>query len=534
MGKFISEITSGLFLFIVLAANLARAEEKHSDQLSFSIQSNQDRERIWGIRYPKGKKQDLSPEEERKLLEETIFPQVLKDAESGIEPHVWQVGFFHLDGIGTPQDIAKAEAAFRVGLDLNHPEGLYLLGEYFQEQGIAAEGNEALQKAHFLRAEGIYKEVLEAGFTSASRSAIPLAQAHLFGWYGLEKDPAQADSILTFVEKALPASSTCLLWRAKVFAHQEKFDKAFDYAERAQKGFQERPEQSVDLEEDLKMAGAVKITAAVLGGQISRIDPKEFLETSKSALGITGRGAWFVPLILLIVLSILFWRTRLTWSKEEKPGLRLSIAWLSIAVLAAGIGFNITLPGLNNGFGHWIGAILVTLTCLALLASGGWSRLFGTGPFVTGWKPFLSGLGIIIGGIVGLQLIANGYSHLYEILLDRPLGKQIASLFLKSEGTLQLLGTLSIVGIAIPFYEEIFFRGFLYDALEKRWTTKVALIASSMIFAIVHGLTFFIPLLFLSFILGWLRMKNGNLRMCFLLHAANNSFAVLIGHFSGS
>lgn len=54
-----------------------------------------------------------------------------------------------------------------------------------------------------------------------------------------------------------------------------------------------------------------------------------------------------------------------------------------------------------------------------------------------------------------------------------------------------------------------------------------------MIFAIVHGLTFFIPLLFLSFVLGWLRMKNGNLRMCFLLHAANNSFAVLIGHFPG-
>ncbi|MDF1660100.1 MAG: CPBP family intramembrane metalloprotease, partial [Verrucomicrobiales bacterium] len=92
---------------------------------------------------------------------------------------------------------------------------------------------------------------------------------------------------------------------------------------------------------------------------------------------------------------------------------------------------------------------------------------------------------------------------------------------------------LFIVGIAIPFYEEVFFRGFLYDALEEKWNTKVALIASSVIFAIVHGITFFIPLLFLSFVLGWLRMKNGNLRMCFLLHAANNSFAVLVGHFSG-
>lgn len=54
-----------------------------------------------------------------------------------------------------------------------------------------------------------------------------------------------------------------------------------------------------------------------------------------------------------------------------------------------------------------------------------------------------------------------------------------------------------------------------------------------MIFTIVHGLTFFIPLKSPSFVLGWLRMKNGNLRMCFLLYAANNSFAVLIGHFPG-
>lgn len=533
MGKIISGITTSFLLFIAFGAAPSLAEEEKADQLSFSIQSNQDRERIWGIRYPKGKEQQLSRDEERKLLEETIFPQVLRDAESGKEPYVWQVGFFHLDGIGTPQDLDKAEAALRKGMDLNHPEGLYLLGEYYQEQGIKAEGNENLQKQHFRRAREIYEEVIGAGFTSAIRSAIPLAQAHLFGWYGLAENPAEADSILAFIEEVVPNNSSCHLWRAKVFAHQEKFDQAFDYAEKAQKGFRERPEQSADIEEDLKMAGALKITAAVLGGQISRIDPEEFLETSKAALGITGQGAWFVPLFLLIILGILYWRTRLTWGKGEKPKLKLSIAWLSIAVLAAGIGFNISLPGLNNGFGHWIGAILVTLTCLALLATGGWTRLFGTGPFFTGWKPVLLGLGIIVGGIVGLQLIANGYSHLYEAIFHRPLGKQLASLFLKSDGLLQLLGVLFIVGIAIPFYEEVFFRGFLYDALEEKWNTKVALIASSVIFAIVHGITFFIPLLFLSFVLGWLRMKNGNLRMCFLLHAANNSFAVLVGHFSG-
>lgn len=538
MGKTILGTKLSLFLLTALclgAAPLpAPAEETSGKPLGFSIQSGQSRERIWGIKYPEGREQELTKDEERDLLENTIFPRVLADAEAGKKPEVWQVGFFHLDGIGTPPDLEKAEAAFRLGMEIGHPEGLYVLGEYFQEQGIAAEGDPALQSDHFSRAEAIYGEVLEAGFSSAIRSVIPLAQAHLYGWYGLEEDPERADTILAAVEKALPDSAYNQLWRAKVFIRQKRYEEAFDYAEKAQAGFTKDPAASDFVKENLQMAGAVKISAAVLGGQISRIDSAEFLEISKEALGISGRGAWAVPAILILILALLFWRTRLAWKRGSTPGLRLSVAWLSVAILAAGLGFNIDLPGLSGGPGLWIGAVLVTLTCLALLAAGGWSRLFGTGPFFSGWKPFFLALAIVVGAIVALQLIAAGYSKVWELILGRPMDQQLVSLFLKSETLLQLLGTLLIVGIAIPFYEEVFFRGFLYDALEKKWNTRVALIASSVVFALVHGLTFFIPLLFLSFVLGWLRMKNGNLRMCFVLHAVNNSFAVLVGHFSGS
>ena len=80
----------------------------------------------------------------------------------------------------------------------------------------------------------------------------------------------------------------------------------------------------------------------------------------------------------------------------------------------------------------------------------------------------------------------------------------------------------------------MFFRGFLYDSLDRKWGAKAALIISSFLFAIVHGITFFVPLLFLSFALGWLRMKTDNLRMSFVLHAANNSTSVLAGYFISS
>jgi hypothetical protein len=143
----------------------------------------------------------------------------------------------------------------------------------------------------------------------------------------------------------------------------------------------------------------------------------------------------------------------------------------------------------------------------------------------------LKGAAIVIGGVAGMQLVAMGYGAVYQFITGGPLDKQLVSLFLKSENLLQLFGTVLIVGIAIPFYEEVFFRGFLFASLDRRWGGKTALVVSSVFFAIVHGLTFFVPLLFLSFLIGWLRLKTGNLRMSFYLHASNNSFSVLAGYF---
>lgn len=524
----------GLGLLVLISAGFAQ-EKESEEEIGYTIQSGADRSLIWGVKFPAGEEQELSEKEQDTLFRETIFPRVLRDAENGKKPEVWQIGFFYLDGQGTEPSLEKAEAAFREGMRLENPEGLLFLGEYFKEKGIAARENPEERDQQFARAESIYLDVLEAGHGSGARFAIPLASAYLFGWYGLEKDAEKADSILAAVEDAAPGNPSALFWRAKVCIEQKRFSEAFDYAERAQAGFNAMDQRTREDDQELKHSRAVKITAAVLGGEVSRIDPDEFLEISKESLGLTGRMAWSVPIVLLGILVFLLWRTKRKWDTDEKPGLRLSIIWISASILAAGIGFNIRLPGLDNGFGHWIGGILVTAITLLAMSIAGWGRYFGTGSLFRGPKPFFLGLVIIVVGIVGMQLIAAGYGKLYELVLGKALDQQLVSLFLKNESILGMLGTLLIVGIAIPFYEEVFFRGFLYDALDKRWSAKTALIVSSVGFALVHGLTFFVPLLFLSFALGWLRMRNGNLRMCFFLHAANNSFAVIVGHFfSGS
>lgn len=531
MGNNICRIRLGILL--LAASSFLGAEETASRAPSFTVQSGENRNLIWGVKFPKGEEREIGEAESQRIFKETIFPKVLADAKAGKKPEAWQIGFFYFDGQGVGKDRKKAEAAFRLGMEIGQPQGMLYLSEFSQEMGIREKVDLEKKEAHFLQSETIVREVLSAGAPEALSSSIHLASTFLYGWYGLESDPQRADSLLEAVEKVVPEDPYCQFWRAKVFVKQKRYPEAFVYGEKAQKGFLNAPNQSDEIIGKTKEARAVKVAAAILGGDISKIDPDEFLEISKESIGLTGRTAWIVPLILLVILGVLYWRTRLSWKRAGRgPNLRLSITWVSAAVLAAGIGFSIRLPGLDNGIGHWIGAILVTLTCILTLMMVGWGRYFGSGPLFTGAKPIFKAAAIIVGGIAGMQLIAMGYGQIYEMVLGKPLDQQLVSLFLKSENILQLLGTVLIVGIAIPFYEEIFFRGFLYDALEDRWNTKVALIASSIVFALVHGVTFFVPLLFLSFVLGWLKMKSGNLRMCFLLHAANNSFSVLVGYFS--
>lgn len=83
--------------------------------------------------------------------------------------------------------------------------------------------------------------------------------------------------------------------------------------------------------------------------------------------------------------------------------------------------------------------------------------------------------------------------------------------------------------VALP--EEVFFRGYLYDAFEEKGWEPVT--ASSLLFAAGHlaihasayrALTFFPALLF-----GWARKKTGNIHVPVLLHLLFNLFPYLPG-----
>jgi uncharacterized protein len=85
-----------------------------------------------------------------------------------------------------------------------------------------------------------------------------------------------------------------------------------------------------------------------------------------------------------------------------------------------------------------------------------------------------------------------------------------------------------IVAIAAPIIEELFFRGLLLRAIEKRSGPTWALWVSSLVFGAVHLQLLQLPALTLiGLVLGWLTLRYGRLGPAIWAHIAFNSVATV-------
>mgnify|MGYP000082452889 CR=1 FL=1 len=84
------------------------------------------------------------------------------------------------------------------------------------------------------------------------------------------------------------------------------------------------------------------------------------------------------------------------------------------------------------------------------------------------------------------------------------------------------------VAILTPFAEELLFRGFILGMLMKRYEDTIAIVISSLIFAIAHepiamGLAFGGGLLY-----GWVRVRTGSVIPGMMAHAIWNGFITIV------
>lgn len=105
------------------------------------------------------------------------------------------------------------------------------------------------------------------------------------------------------------------------------------------------------------------------------------------------------------------------------------------------------------------------------------------------------------------------------------------SFYLTREPLTNALMLFTVV-IAAPLFEEYLFRGVVLMTLQ-RYGSWFAIVLSSLLFALSHGsITQAVCVFFLGFVIGYLSVKSGSLRLAILFHMLNNAIALLPMFFS--
>ena len=115
-------------------------------------------------------------------------------------------------------------------------------------------------------------------------------------------------------------------------------------------------------------------------------------------------------------------------------------------------------------------------------------------------------------------------------------GDQLASLDLESNLGMAGMPVLSFewflltIGAVVlaPLWEEITTRGIIYPYLRQKWGVRSAVLLSSLIFALLHGIgLILVPTFIVGVILALLYERTGSLAPCIIAHAVFNLIAVI-------
>ena len=91
-----------------------------------------------------------------------------------------------------------------------------------------------------------------------------------------------------------------------------------------------------------------------------------------------------------------------------------------------------------------------------------------------------------------------------------------------------------LVCVIAPIFEEMFYRGFLFQGLARTFGPLWGAIISAAVFSAAHQqATIFIPIFTLGLLLCWVFYRTGSLWTNIILHATFNTIAMLVWAFSG-
>ena len=168
-----------------------------------------------------------------------------------------------------------------------------------------------------------------------------------------------------------------------------------------------------------------------------------------------------------------------------------------------------------------VGLVLVLAARLhGGLAGLGFRRHQGANPLVTALAAWLVTLPLLT-----LAKLAN--EGLLEALGYPVVTQAHMSRFL-AEGALNPAWVWTAMVLILPLCEELLFRGALYGGLRRRLPLPVAMVASGLLFGLLHDPSVILPVAVLGTMLAWLYERTGSLIAPCLVHLLQNGITLTV------
>jgi membrane protease YdiL (CAAX protease family) len=171
-------------------------------------------------------------------------------------------------------------------------------------------------------------------------------------------------------------------------------------------------------------------------------------------------------------------------------------------------------------------ALQAYATPIVTLAATWWLALlillFSRRPISNLWRRgefHVSILPLVILLILGTSILESEIDNVTRHFFPMP---EFIAEIMENVNITPFSGMLLLVFVA-PFGEEVFFRGVILDGFLKRYSTKTALIASSLIFALAHMNPYqFFSAFCAGLVTGVIYIKTRSLWPCVFAHGLNN------------
>ncbi len=463
-------------------------------------------------------------------------------ADANYAPAQVEMGYLTANGLGTKRNLTEAAHWYSLGAKQGNAQAArslaqcYLYGRgvrqsdenafYYYDQSARQDDPEAEMRLALLYRDGrgVARD-LRAAFAWLYRSAgqdDPAAEMHL-GFLYLEGRGVPQDNRAAFA------------WFYRSAVQGDSYgESALAYMYAAGKGVPRDPVEALRwyLKAEVKRPADQGLKNEVAMARLRAFvkDPGSLSALDLAALPAVAKRWLDGAFIVLTAFYVLGGMTLLVLcfrAHDASGKLSIALGWMFFFLESQGVAFlALCLFGTAWGANALLGATSLACALPIILSTGGpvRSRLWKH-PTVSVRKLLLYGLT----ACAALALIIFVFSKIYLLVKHSPLPGQPTLPLLSSAKQTSAWMTYVSAALLMPVAEEIVFRGYLFNALQRHLRDRNVVIVTALVFSAIHfQWLYFLPIAGFGLALGWARLKTGSLWLPVLIHVTNNGLFLAV------